>query len=158
MSSRSSPLLALSHSVGSRGVIVTLRDVGLPEPWTACKGMVGPQVVARLCVDCVEVLWRFYGVAHCASLGEGLANKYLRNPPAPCTLRRMSTKKAPSLKPVSDDAPANVPRVALTLKITKPDYIRLTKLRVKWLEAGRDVSHQDILYDALRNHLHKHGV
>ena len=67
-------------------------------------------------------------------------------------------KKTPSTKPVSGDATANALRTALTLKITKPDYIRLTKLRLKLLEAGRDVSHQDILYDALITHLRKHGV
>jgi len=67
-------------------------------------------------------------------------------------------KKASSTKPVSGGAATNAPRTALTLKITKPDYIRLTKLRLKLLEAGQDVTHQDILYDALITHLRKHGV
>jgi hypothetical protein len=70
----------------------------------------------------------------------------------------MSTKKTPFPKPLPDNAQANGPKVALTLKITRPDHIRLMKLRVKQLEAGRDVSHQDILYDALRNYLQKNGV
>jgi hypothetical protein len=70
----------------------------------------------------------------------------------------MNTKKTLSPKSALGDAQANGPRVALTLKITKPDYIRLSKLRLKELEAGRDVSHQDILYTALRNHLHRHAV
>jgi hypothetical protein len=48
--------------------------------------------------------------------------------------------------------------VALTLKISKADHLRLMRLRLKELEAGRDVSHQDLLYAALKNHLHKHGV
>ena len=48
--------------------------------------------------------------------------------------------------------------MALTLKISKTDYLRLMKLRLKLLEAGRNVSHQDILYDSLKTHLHKHGV
>ena len=51
-----------------------------------------------------------------------------------------------------------IPRVALTLKITKPDYVRLSKLRLKELEAGHDLTHQQILYDALRSHLKKRGV
>jgi len=70
----------------------------------------------------------------------------------------MRMKKAPSLKLAPSDAQMNADRVALTLKITQPDYLRLAKLRLKLLEAGRDVSHQDILSDALKTYLHKHGV
>jgi hypothetical protein len=65
-------------------------------------------------------------------------------------------------KPSSKSAPAStqtgISRVALTLKISKSDYLRLMKLRLKEVEAGREVSHQDLLYSALRNHLRKHGV
>ena len=67
----------------------------------------------------------------------------------------MRVNSKPPSKPTMD---LTAPRVALTLKISKPDYIRLTKLRVKELEAGRDVSHQDILYEALQKHLLKRGV
>lgn len=70
----------------------------------------------------------------------------------------MSTTKAPSPKSAPSDAKTDADRVALTLKISKTDYLRLMKLRLKLLEAGRNVSHQDILYDSLKTHLHKHGV
>jgi hypothetical protein len=68
----------------------------------------------------------------------------------------MNTKKAPLSKSSASDG--TTPRVALTLKVTKSDYLRLSKLRLKLLESGRDSSHQDILQDALEAYFHKHGV
>lgn len=71
----------------------------------------------------------------------------------------MGTKKTQSPGRVANGTKAAAAsRVALTLKVTKSDYVRLSKLRLKLLESGRDVSHQDILYDALETHLQKHHV
>jgi hypothetical protein len=67
----------------------------------------------------------------------------------------LKSKTTPS---ATVDPAEAVPRVALTLKITKADYVRLTRLKLKELEAGHDLTHQEILYTALRNHLNKRGV
>jgi hypothetical protein len=70
----------------------------------------------------------------------------------------MSTKVKNSSKPSTASAALGIPRVALTLKITRADYLRLGRLRLKELEKGHDLSHQEILYRALRDQFKKHGV
>ena len=78
------------------------------------------------------------------------------------TLRNYVLRYTDTMRSKSKSMPravdAAVSRVALTLKISKDDYVRLTKLRLKELEAGRDVSHQDILYRALQSHMRRSGV
>jgi len=64
----------------------------------------------------------------------------------------------PNINPNAEANLSSSPRVALTLKVSKLDYVRLTKLRLKELEAGHDLTHQEILYDALKIHLRKRGV
>jgi hypothetical protein len=74
----------------------------------------------------------------------------------------MSTKSKTSSRSSANATSKKEDRVALTLKVSKVDYIRLGKLRLKRLETGlktgNDLSHQEILYEALKRHLKESGV